>query len=265
MHLEKKPDFPLTLLTNSRLEPRNLGRAMPQKQRQSLIKVILGALYLLLILALPAIAICEEFNPSSGLSFASNLFILPVASSISIYGLPLLLIVSIETFILHKREFIPYLKAFFLVAWANGFYLIASFVSYAYAFLSLFLHLSLICSLIGSLLSAAMCLSFCQRTGYLKHLNQEMFTYLVYLLFIGLGFTTSFLMVVMERSAEPAFLYMATMGLLLIGFIFGFAAKGYAIAIGLRKKRLSLAATIMSMHVSSFAMIPIALYFMQPE
>jgi hypothetical protein len=257
MQLRTKPDSALISLTNSVLEPPNSGKAMPQNKWQSLAKVTLGALYLLLILALPAMASCGDFNRD--LLLASSLFTLPAVSSVSAYGLPLLAIVSIESFILHKRESIPYLKAFGLAALANGFYLVASLVSYA--FLSTLFPLSLL----GPVISAAMCLSFCQRTGYLKHLSQGIFTFLVYLLFVGLGFVHVFLMTSMNSSASPAFLYAVTAGLLLIGFIFGFVAKGFAIALSLREKRASLATTVMSMHVGSFAIIPIAFYIMQPQ
>jgi hypothetical protein len=256
MQLRKKSDSALISLTNSVLEPPNSGKALPHKKRQSLVKVTLGALYLLLIVALPAMASCGDFNRDL---LASSLFTLPAVSSVSAYGLPLLAIVSIESFILHQRESIPYLKAFGLAALANGFYLVASLVSYA--FLSTLFPLSLL----GPVISASMCLSFCQRTGYLKHLSQGIFTFLVYLLFVGLGFVHLFLMTSMNSSASPAFLYAVTAGLLLIGFIFGFVAKGFAIALGLREKRPSLATTVMSMHVGSFAIIPIAFYIMQPQ
>jgi hypothetical protein len=253
MQLRKKSDSALISLTNSVLEPPNSGKALPQKKRQSLAKVTLRALYLLLILALPAMASCGDL--SRDLSLASSLLTLPAVSSVSAYGLPLLAIVSIESFILHKRESIPYLKAFGLAALANGFYLVAS--SVLRTLFPLFL--------LGPVISAAMCLSFCQRTGYLKHLSKGMFTFLVYLLFVGLGFVHLFLMTSMNSSASPAFLYAVTEGLLLIGFIFGFVAKGFAIALGLREKRPSLATTVMSMHVGSFAIIPIAFYIMQPQ
>jgi hypothetical protein len=256
MQLRTKSDSALISLTNSVLEPATSAKAQPQKKRQSLAKLTLGALYLLLIVALPAMASCGDLNRD--LSLASSLFTLPAVSSVSAFGLPLLAIVSIESFILHKRESIPYLKAFGLAALANGFYLVASPVSYA--FFTLFPL-----SLLGSVISASMCLSFCQRTGYLKHLSQGIFTFLVYLLFVGLGFVHLFLMTSMNSSASPAFLYAVTAGLLLIGFIFGFVAKGFAIAIGLREKRPSLATTVMSMHVGSFAIIPIAFYIMQPQ
>lgn len=255
MQLRKKPDSPLIPLTNSRLETPNSGKAMPQTKQQSLVKVILNALYLLLILTLPAMACWGN----SRLLFASSLFTLPAASSISAYGLPFLAIVSIEAFILHKREFIPYLKAFWLAAWANGFYLVASFVSFT------FWTLPFPLSLMGSVISAAMCLTFCQRTGYLKHLSKGMFTFLVYLLFMGLGFVHPLLMESINSSANSAFLYAVTAGLFVIGFIFGFVVKGFAIALGLQEKRLSLAATVMSMHVGSFAIIPIAFYTMQAQ
>jgi hypothetical protein len=255
MQLRKKLDSPLIPLTNFRLKTPNSGKAMPQTKQQSLVKATLGVLYLLLILALPAMA-C---GGNSRWLFASSLFILPAASSISAYGLPLLAIVCIEAFILHKREFIPYLKAFWLAVWANGFYLVASFVSFT------FWTLPFPMSLIGSVISAAMCLSFCQRTGYLKHLSKGMFTFLVYLLFMGLGFVHPLLMESITSSAAPAFLYAVIAGLLLIGFIFSFVVKGFAIALGFSEKRSSLAATVMSMHVGSFAIIPIAFYLMQPQ
>jgi len=256
MQLRKKSDSALISLTNSVLEPPNSGKAQPQKKRQSLVKVTLGALYLLLIVALPAMASCGDL--SRDLSLASNLLTLPAVSSVSAYGLPLLAIVSIESFILHKRESIPYLKAFGLAALANGFYLVASSV----------LRTVFPLFLLGPVISAAMCLSFCQRTGYLKVLSKGIFTFLVYLLFVGLGFVhvfLVFLMISMNSSASPAFLYAVTAGLLLIEFIFGFVAKGFAIALGLREKRPSFASTVMSMHVGSFAIIPLAFYIMQPQ
>ena len=255
MQLRKNPASPLIPLMNPGLETPNSGKAMPQRKQQSLVKVILNALYFLLILTLPAMA-C---GGNSRLLFVSSLFTLPAASSISAYGLPLLAIVSIEAFILHKRESISYLKAFWLTAWANGFYLVASFVSFT------FWTLPFPQSLIGSVISAAMCLSFCQRTGYLKHLSKGMFTFLVHLVFMGLGCVHPFLMASITSSAAPAFLYAVTAGLLLIGFIFGFVAKGFAIALGLREKRPSLATTVMSMHVCSFPIIPMAFYIMQPQ
>jgi hypothetical protein len=241
------------------LEPATSAKAQPQKKRQSLAKLTLGALYLLLIVAFPAMA-CGGFNRD--LLFSSSLFTLPAVSSVSAYGLPLLAIVSIESFILHKRESIPYLKAFGLAALANGFYLVASLVNYA------FLSTLFLWALLGPVISAAMCLSFCQRTGYLKVLSKGIFTFLVYLLFVGLGFVHVFLVFLMtsiNSSASPAFLYAVTAGLLLIEFIFCFVAKGFAIALGLQEKRPSLATTVMSMHVGSFAIIPIAFYIMQPQ
>ncbi len=255
MQLRKNPASPLIPLMNPGLETPNSGKAMPQRKQQSLVKVILNALYFLLILTLPAMA-C---GGNSRLLFVSSLFTLPAASSISAYGLPLLAIVCIEAFILHKREFISFLKAFWLAAWANGFYLVASFVSFT------FWTLPFPQSLIGSVIAAAMCLSFCQRTGYLKHLSKGMFTFLVHLLFMGLGCVHPFLMASITSSAAPAFLYAVIAGLLLIGFIFGFVVKGFAIALGLREKRPSIATTVMSMHVASFPIIPIAFYIMQPQ
>src|SRR5919202_1152587 len=131
MQLRKNPDSPLIALTNSRLETPHSGKAIPQKKQQSLVKVTLGAVYLLLILALPAMAASTQIDTARRLLLVS-LFALPAISSVSPDGLPFLFIVSIESFILHKRESIPYLKALLLAAWANGFYLVASVVSFAF-------------------------------------------------------------------------------------------------------------------------------------
>lgn len=88
---------------------------------------------------------------------------------------------------------------------------------------------------------------------------------MVYALFIGLGLAHQLLMESIYSSADPALLYTVTPELLVIGLIFGFVAKGFAIALGFQEKRPSLAATVMSMHVGSFAIIPIAFYLMQPQ
>ncbi|MEQ9548632.1 MAG: hypothetical protein RIM23_03280 [Coleofasciculus sp. G3-WIS-01] len=67
----------------------------------------------------------------------------------------------------------------------------------------------------------------------------------------------------MDSSANIAFLYGVTAGLLLISFVLGFVTKGFAIAGLLKQKHLNLAMTVMSMHVGSFGIIPIAYYLMQ--
>lgn len=225
-------------------------RSISRKNWQSFIKVTLGAVFLLLILALPAIA-CGF---GSGVLFASHVFLLPAAASISSYGIPLLAIICIEAFILHNRESIPYLKAFEIAVGGNIFYLLASLFSFVFL-VGIFPIV-----VIGGAISAAMCLYFCQRVGFLKNLSKGMFVFLVYLLFIGMGIAHVFLMGSMTISAGVTYLYAVTAGLLLIGFIFGFVMKGYAIARLLKDKRPSLAATVMSMQVASYGVVAIAYY-----
>jgi hypothetical protein len=227
-------------------------RSIAHKSWQSLIKVILGAVFLLLMLALPAIA-CGS---GKVISFSLNLLVLPIFASISNYGLPLLAIIGIEAFILHHRESLPYRKAFGLAVGANVFYLIASLFNIT------FLGLLFPLAVIGGAIYAAMCLYFCQRVGFLKNLSKGMFVFLVYLLFIGIGIAHVFIMGSMTISAGVTYLYAATAGLLLIGFIFGFVAKGYAIARLLKDKRPSLAATVMSMQVGAYSVVAIAYYLM---
>lgn len=252
MQLHPNPNSSLVVYNNHELATYKSRRSISRKQWQSFIKVTLGAVFLVLILALPAIA-C---GPAKGLLFASHVFLLPAAASISNYGLPLLAIICIEAFILHKRESLPYLKAFGIAVAGNIFYLIASLFSFV------FLAGILPIAVIGGAISAAMCLYFCQRVGFLKNLSKRMFAFLVYLLFVGMGVAQVFLMGSMTISAGFTYLYAATAGLLLIGFIFGFVMKGYAIARLLKDKRPSLAATVMSMQVGAYPVVAIAYYFM---
>ncbi len=252
MQLHPNPNSSLVVYKDRELATYKSRRSISRKKWQSLIKVTLGAVFLVLILALPAIA-C---GPDRGVLFASHVFLLPAAASISSYGLPLLSIICIEASVLHNRESIPYLKAFGIAVGANIFYLIASLFSFVFL-VSIFPL-----AVIGGAISAAMCLSFCQRVGFLKNLSKGMFAFLVYLLFIGMGVAQVFLMESMTISAGVTYLYAATAGLLLIGFIFGFVMKGYAIAYHLKDKRPSLAATVMSMQVGAYPVVAIAYYFM---
>lgn len=257
MQLNHKFDSSIVRVNNSAIRTYNSSQIRGYKTWQSLIKVTLGTAYLVAILALPTMA-CGPSFPNSQL-FASQLLILPAIASLYRYGLPLIAIVIIEAYILHKREDLPFFKAFFWTIFANLFYLIAcgiSFTSFSVIFPG---------SLIGSAISAAMCVYFCQRTGYLKNLSQGIFIFLVYLFFIGLGFASSLLAASINISADRTLLYAATGGIISIGFIFSFVAKGYAISLNLPEKRPSFAATAMSMQVGSFPVVAIAYYLMQNQ
>ncbi len=257
MQRYKQFDSAIVPITNFPLATRSLNKNKYQKKWQSLIKVILGAVGLLLIIGFPATACGGGFANTSNIEFASQLLFLPAIATIFPYGIPLLAIVIIEAYILHKQEHLPYLKACKFATLANIFYIIIcplGLVSF-----SIFFPISLI----GSAISAAMCLSFCQRTGYLKNISQGKFIFLVYLFFMGLGFASLFLVESISGLADRTFLYAVTGGILLIGFIFGFVMKGFAIASLLREKRPTLASTVMSMHVCSFPIVAIAYYLMK--
>ena len=219
---------------------------------QSLLKITLSSVGLLLIFALPAIA-CGGFGMSN-IEFAQQLFFLPASVSIVPYGIPLATIIFIEAYILSNRESIPFMKACGFTTLAYIFYFLSSLVS------AIFFMVPFPTSLIVFVISAAMCLSFCQRTGYLKNISQIMFTFLIYILFVGLGFAHFFLVESISVSANQAFLYAVTGGILLLGFIFSFVVKGFAIANLIREKRPSIAASVMSMQVGSFPIIAIAYY-----
>lgn len=247
-------DSAIVCVTNLGLKSRNFKQRKLLIKWQDLCKIILGAVSLLLILALPTIA-CGglSYYHVSNVSFAAQLFFIPALALMSGYGLPLVAIVFSEAYILSSRESIPYLKACGFTALANVFYIIACFFS---AIFWIFWPISLI----GSVISAAMCVYFVQRTGYLKNISQRMFIFLIYLFFTGLGFANFFMVESISTSADRTLLYAVTGGILLTGFIFSFVMKGFAIARLLREKRLSLASTIMSMQVSSFPIIAIAYY-----
>ncbi|MFB2922448.1 hypothetical protein [Aerosakkonema funiforme] len=258
MQLNNKIDSSIVTVNNSALAIRKSGRNVASKNWQSLIKVTLGGVYLVLLLALPATA-CGSYYMTN-FEFSSRLFVLPAIASFYGYGIPLLTIVIIEAYILHKRESLPYLKACGFTTLANIFYIVACLLVYASLFSLIFPI-----SIIGSAISAAMCLSFCQRTGYLKNISQRMFIFWVYLFFIGLGVASSVMVESIKFSADPNVLYAVTAGILLMGFIFSFVAKGFAIARNLREKRPSLASTVMSMQVGSFPIVAIAYYLMQNQ
>lgn len=255
MQLNRKLDSAIVPVKDYAILTRNWRKNNHPTSWRSLLKITLGAVGLVLILTLPAIA-CGGSFPNNQL-FASELFVLPAIASFYAYGIPLVAIVLIEAYILHKREEISFLKACGFTTLANIFYLFACAVSFG-SFAIIFPV-----SLIGSAISAAMCVSFCQRTGYLKKISQGMFIFLVYLFFMGLGLASLFLVETLNISADRTLLYAVTAGILLIGFIFSFVVKGFAIARLLRDKRPSLATTVMSMQVGSFPVVAIAYYLMQ--
>ncbi|MCL1465616.1 hypothetical protein [Argonema galeatum] len=250
-------DSAIVPITNFALATPSSSKTKHQKKWQSLITVTLGAVGLVLIIPLPATACSFSFYYTSNSEFASQLLFLPAIATIFPYGIPLVAIVIIEAYILHKQEHLPYLKACKFATLANIFYIMIcplGLVSF-----SIFFPISLI----GYAISAAMCLSFCQRTGYLKNISQKMFILLIYLFFMALGLASLFMVESISGSADRTLLYAVTSGILLIGFIFGFVAKGFAISRILREKRPSLAATVISMQVWSFPIVAIAYYLMQ--
>ncbi|HEY9849046.1 MAG TPA: hypothetical protein V6D28_06290 [Leptolyngbyaceae cyanobacterium] len=251
MQLNNRFDVKIVPSDNYALAIRNSSKIQHKINWQSLIKIMLCAISLLITFALPAVA-CGGFP--NNVAFSYELFTLPAIASIYSFGVPLIPIITAEAYILHKREDIPYSKACLLTTLANIFYLIACFVSLgSFGFI-------FPVSLIGSAVSAAMCVSFCQRIGYLKNISQGMFIFLVYLFFTGLGFANLFLVESFSVSADRTLLYAVTGGILLIGFIFSFVTKGFAIASCFKEKRPTLAATVMSMQVGSFPIVAIAYY-----
>lgn len=145
-------------------------------------QVVLGTVFLLVILALPAIAYS---NTKTNEESIVELLIFLEISKFYLYGLPFLGTLCIESFILSQRERISYPKAFFITGVANVVYIFLSFFSFSCFFTPPVITLpNPAIDLIGSVILAAMFMYFCQQTGYLKYLSKESFTFLGYLFFL---------------------------------------------------------------------------------
>lgn len=210
---------------------------------------ILISLSLVLIFAVQVLA-CGS---PRGAIFFSGLFAIPF-SLITFYGVPFLLTVLIEAFILSKRENISYLKSCGLTGFANVVYLVVS------GFTVIFGPDWFPLNLIGAVISAEIFIKFYQRTGYLKNLNKGVFTFIVYLFFIGLGIVQSFLTASLSISTPIPTLYLATAGIIAIGFIMGFVMKGFAVYRFMKVKSPYFPDTIMSMHVASYPIVAASCY-----
>jgi hypothetical protein len=223
-----------------------------QKMNQGIISILIS-ISLVLILAGEVLA-C---GPTRSIMFANDLLMIPFSLISSFYGIPFLLTVLTEAFILSKRENLSYLKSCGLTGLANVVYLVAIGFSLTFG-LDIFPI-----NLIGSAISAAIFLRFYQRTGYLKNLNKGVFTFLVYLFFIGLGIAQSFLTASLSVSTPIPNLYAATAGMIAIGFIMGFVMKGLAVYSFMKVKSPYFANTIMSMHVASYPIVAASFYLMK--
>ena len=227
-------------------------------------QVTLATVFLVVILALPAIA-CSDFIRSREEDFTYSLTSIEI-SKLYMYGLPLLATICIESFIFSRQKFISYHKAFLITTLANVVYFFLSLFSFVgFSTAISFANPTVFINLIGSVILAKMSLSFYgQQTGYLKYLSKRLFTLLAHLFFTSLGFAEILIFDMIKNSTEFTFLYAGMAGILLIRFIINFVIKGYTLSIIFKlifkKKIPSLADTVLSMHVSSYPIIAMAYY-----
>jgi hypothetical protein len=155
---------------------------MNSNLKTRLFQVTLGTVFLVVILALPAMAYSDTKTNEESIV---ELLILLEISKFYLYGLPFLGTLCIESFILSQRELIPYHKAFLITAVANVVYIFLSFFSFSCFFTPPGVSIpNLAIDFIGSAILAAMFLYFCEKTDYLKYLSKESFIFLSYRLFI---------------------------------------------------------------------------------
>ena len=193
-----------------------------------------------------------------GILTANDLLMIPWSLISYFDGIPFLLTVLIEAFILSKREKIYYLKSCLFTGFANVVYLVMMGLSMVFGSESIFPI-----NLVWATLFAVLFLQFYQRTGYLKNINKGVFNFLVYLFFIGLGFAKFFLTASLNVSTSIPNAYAATAGIIAIGFIMGFVMKGFAVYSCMKVKSPYFANTIMSMHVASYPIVAATFYLMK--
>jgi hypothetical protein len=221
---------------------------------KAVIRTLIGVSLVINFLAPVAIlGSCSSWSmrtPPIGILTANDLLMIPFSLIISFSGIPFLLTVLLEAFILSKRENISYLKSCLLTGFANVIYLVMMGLSTVFGSESFFPI-----NLVWATIFAVLFIKFYQRTGYLKNINKGVFNFLVYLFFIGLGFAKFFLTASLNVSTSIPNAYAATAGIIAIGFIMGFVIKGFAVDKFMKVKSPYFANTIMSMHVASYPIV----------
>jgi hypothetical protein len=212
------------------------------------IKTLAGTLILVGTTALPVLA-CG----SPGAEGALILLAYPLGVVALLYGLPLLLSVAIESAILHHRESVGWPKSFGLSLLTNIGGLIVVVVGTITSFASFlgFITLAFQGGILGLMLTV-----FCRKTGYFLGLTKGLGQIGVYLFFIGMSYGSLALDRIVETSKEPATLLPPIAGLLLIGFLFNLVVEGWILAQLMPKLRPQLAATVVSMNVWSYGLLP---------
>jgi hypothetical protein len=216
------------------------------------VKTLVGALILVSATALPVLA-CG----SSGSEAALSLLIYPLGL-VLFYGLPLLLSITIESAILHYRESIGWPKSFGFSLLTNIVGLIAVVVGTLASFsvpASGFITLAFQSGILGLMLT-----TFCRRTGCCLWLTKGLGKIGVYILLLVMSYGSLVLDYMVENFKEPDVLLPSIAGLLLIGFLFNLIVEGWILSGLMPKLRPQLAATVISMNVWSYGLVPASIF-----
>jgi hypothetical protein len=219
------------------------------------IKTLAGTLILVGATALPVLA-C-----GGGAEGALILLAFPGWVAALFYGLPLLLIIAIESAILHYRESVEWPKSLGLSLLTNIGGLIAVIFGTVASFsvpASGFITLAFQGGILGLMLT-----TFCRRTGCFLWLTKGLGPIGVYFFLIGMSYGSLALDRLVETSKEPDTLLPPIAGLLLIGFLFNLIVEGWILSQLMPKCRPQLATTVVSMNVWSYGLLPASMLLSQ--
>jgi hypothetical protein len=224
---------------------RQLNKFIPKKSSKW--QAVLLALLLLLIFA-PAAQACVEEKAAFLLGIPTAIY----SAEFYFYGLPFVLIVFLEAFILSKREHISSLFALILSIIANLFAVFLGFVI-------LFLNLALFLGFVAICLFGADIL-----TNYWKSIDQKRFKISDWFLAVSLplALISNIIAVGFRNSDNIIVTFILMASLFLAGFVYNFIAKFYILAGCLPKERPTLLETVLSMNLVSYASLILPYYFL---
>jgi len=240
------------LLTPTPLPLKDHQKLNQKFQMMILLIVLTGTI---LLSALPVLACGGVILP--GDVFLRGLIQLPVSTAIASFGTLPLVIIPLESWILHQRECMPVARALRLVLIANLAYAIIMLFAAAFGVMPF--------PVIGGIFSAALAVRFIQPVGVLKNLGRGGFVALTYGLFTLIDLLSFFIRLELRSASHsPVLMFgVASVGLL-VGFIFSYVVKGYSLRRVLRGDRPSLASTVFSMQVVAFLVTAIVALALVP-
>ena len=195
---------------------------------------------------------------AGGSKGALTLFVYPLGLVALFYGLPLLLSILIESAILHYRESVGWLESLALSLLTNLGGLTAVFIGTAAAFGSLS-SLSVPALALQSYILGRMLIAFCRKTGCFLEFTKGLRRIQIYIWLLGMSYGSLALDHIVKTVKEPAIVSPAIATLFLIGFLFNLIVEGWLLSRLMLKVHPQLAATVFSMNVWSYGILPTAM------